>query len=102
VNQSIGKDSVLVRYYDEALAFFQTKLKFELVVDTDLGNGQRFVSVSPPCSATEQKGAEVLVLSKADAEQLQYLGKQARSCVLLFYTVMIFGEIISICDRGGL
>jgi lactoylglutathione lyase len=83
MNQSISKVSLLVRDYDEALEFFKTKLQFEVVNDTDLGNGQRFLSVSPPCSAPDTKGAD-LVLTKASAKQLQYLGKQAGSGVLLF------------------
>jgi lactoylglutathione lyase len=83
MNQSIGKVSLLVRDYDEAIEFFCTKLKFQIVSDTNLGEGQRFLSVSPPCNTLNKIGAD-LVLSKANEQQMQYIGKQAGNGVLLF------------------
>ena len=39
--------ALLVRDYDEAIAWFTGKLGFELVEDTDQGGGKRWVVVRP-------------------------------------------------------
>ena len=39
--------SLLVREYDEAIAFYVNKLGFTLEEDTDLGNAKRWVRISP-------------------------------------------------------
>jgi lactoylglutathione lyase len=82
MNQSISKMSLLVKDYDEALAFYLNKLKFELVNDTDLGNGQRFVAISAS-SQSQNQGSDI-VLTKANPKQLEYVGNQAGGGVLLF------------------
>jgi catechol 2,3-dioxygenase-like lactoylglutathione lyase family enzyme len=43
--QTLGYIALVVRDYDDAIAFFTAKLKFHLIEDTDLGNGKRWVLV---------------------------------------------------------
>ncbi len=57
----IATVSLLVRDYDEAVAFYCGKLGFSLVRDTPLGNGKRWVLVAPP----GETGARLL-LARAD------------------------------------
>ena len=53
MKQKIATVSLIVRDYDEAIAFFTKVLRFELVEDTPLGGGKRWVLVAldPDCAA---------------------------------------------------
>lgn len=75
----LGAVSLLVRDYDEALAFYVGKLGFQPVEDADMGSGKRWVTVRP-------KGGEtVLLLARATTdEQLARIGDQAGGRVWLF------------------
>ena len=75
----LGAVSLLVRDYDEALAFYVGKLGFEPVENMDMGGGKRWVTVRP-------KGGEtVLLLAKATtADQMVRVGDQAGGRVWLF------------------
>ncbi len=79
--QKIACITLLVKDYDEAIAFYTRKLDFDLLEDTDLGAGKRWVRVAP-------KGAEAscsLLLAKAVTErQFAALGDQAGGRVFLF------------------
>jgi catechol 2,3-dioxygenase-like lactoylglutathione lyase family enzyme len=78
--QHIGYVALLVRDYDEAIAWFTGKLGFALAEDTDLGEGKRWVLVAPPGSAET-----CLLLAKAaSASQLESVGNQAGGRVFLF------------------
>lgn len=75
----LGAVSLLVRDYDEALAFYVGTLGFEPVEDTDLGGGKRWVTVRP------KGGDAVLLLAKATTqEQQSRVGDQAGGRVWLF------------------
>ena len=50
--QSIANVALVVRDYDEAIAYYATVLGFDLIEDTDLGGGKRWVLVAPRGSAT--------------------------------------------------
>jgi catechol 2,3-dioxygenase-like lactoylglutathione lyase family enzyme len=79
--QSIGLVSVVVRDYDEALAFFVGVLGFALVEDTPVPEqGKRWVVVSPPGS-TE---SGVLLARAATPEQEACIGSQTGGRVFLF------------------
>lgn len=71
--------SLLVRDYDEAIAFYVGKLGFALSEDTDMGGGKRWVRVTP-------KGgdASLLLARAATPEQLARVGDQAGGRVWLF------------------
>jgi catechol 2,3-dioxygenase-like lactoylglutathione lyase family enzyme len=48
LRQSLAHVALLVRDYDEALAYFVGRLDFRLLADTPLGGGKRWVLVAPP------------------------------------------------------
>ncbi len=75
----LGAVSLLVRDYDEAIAFYVGALGFDLSEDTDMGGGKRWVRVTP-------KGGDTsLLLAKATTEaQIAAVGKQAGDRVWLF------------------
>ncbi len=75
----LGAVSLLVRDYDEALAFYVGKLGLEPVEDSDLGGGKRWVTVRP------RGGETSLLLARAmtDAQRAR-VGDQAGGRVWLF------------------
>lgn len=81
VKQSLGLVALVVRDYDEALAFFVDTLGFELVEDRDVPEqSKRFVIVSPP-GASESR----LLLARASTpEQASRIGAQTGGRVFLF------------------
>jgi catechol 2,3-dioxygenase-like lactoylglutathione lyase family enzyme len=81
MNQSLGLVSLLVREYDESIAFYVGTLGFTLVEDTvDHQRNKRWVVVSPP-GATESR----LLLARASTEeQATHIGNQTGGRVFLF------------------
>ncbi|TGE19287.1 VOC family protein [Hymenobacter elongatus] len=75
----LGSIALLVRDYDEALAYYVGVLGFRLLEDTDLGHGKRWVRVAPA-------GAETgLLLARAVTEAQQAaIGSQSGGRVFLF------------------
>ncbi|HSX58866.1 MAG TPA: VOC family protein [Tahibacter sp.] len=71
--------ALLVRDYDEAIAFFTQALRFELVEDSDRGGGKRWVVVAPPGG-----GAGLLLARAATDEQRLQIGDQSGGRVFLF------------------
>jgi catechol 2,3-dioxygenase-like lactoylglutathione lyase family enzyme len=71
--------SLLVRDYDEAMAFYVGKLGFDLIEDTDMGAGKRWVVVSPGPG-----GSRFLLARAADAHQAARVGDQGGGRVWLF------------------
>lgn len=71
--------TVTVRDYDEALAFYQEKLGFEKLEDSDLGGGKRWVKVRAP------NGGPAILLAKAIGErQIASVGNQTGGRVFVF------------------
>lgn len=81
MNQSLGLVSLVVRDYDEALAFFVGTLGFRLVEDTFVPEqSKRWVVVSPP-GAVESR----LLLARASTpDQKSRVGAQTGGRVFLF------------------
>lgn len=81
MKQSLGLVSLVVRDYDEALAFFVGKLGFRLVEDSAVPEqSKRWVVVSPP-GAEESR----LLLARAStADQESRIGAQTGGRVFLF------------------
>lgn len=78
--QHIGAVALVVADYDEAIGFYTGALGFDLVEDTDMGGGKRWVVVSPP-GASETR----LLLAKASDEDQEYsIGNQTGGRVFLF------------------
>lgn len=80
MTQQIGNVTLLVRDYDEAIAFFTRTLVFRLIEDTPLANGKRWVVVGPASSG----GTTVLLAQAATPEQRALIGKQAAGRVAFF------------------
>ncbi|MFV3129939.1 VOC family protein [Niveispirillum sp. KHB5.9] len=77
---AIGALTLLVRDYDEAIAWYRDKAGFQLVGDTDLGGGKRWVLMAPR-GALETR----LLLARAvGPEQEAQVGCQAGGRVFLF------------------
>ena len=80
MNQSIAHIALLVKDYDEAIAFYTQKLNFILVEDTQLNEDKRWVIVTPP-GATE---CSLLLAKAANEKQMQSIGNQSGGRVFLF------------------
>lgn len=80
MSRHLGAVALLVRDYDQAIAWFTQKLGFVLIEDTPRGPGKRWVVVAPtPDSATR------LLLSRAaDLRQQAAVGNQSGGRVFLF------------------
>jgi len=70
MRQHLSLTAVIVRDYDEAIAFFVGKLEFELREDTRLDENKRWVVVAPPGS-TE---SGILLAKAANPGQAQAIG----------------------------
>jgi len=98
VTQSLAHIALLVRDYDEAIAWFAEKLGFTLVADDPLGEGKhgaasaeggsevatskRWVLVAPP--GTGEHAATLLLARASTPEQEAFIGNQAGGRVFLF------------------
>jgi catechol 2,3-dioxygenase-like lactoylglutathione lyase family enzyme len=78
--QKLGYVALVVREYDEAIAFYTQSLGFRLIADTDLGQGKRWVLVRPPGSS----GTDLLLARAATDEQASRIGNQTGGRVFLF------------------
>ncbi|HEY4145459.1 VOC family protein [Pinirhizobacter sp.] len=81
MKQSIVHVALVVRDYDEAIAFYTQVLGFTLVEDTyQPDQDKRWVVVAPPGSA----GTSLLLARASDAGQEPFVGNQAGGRVFLF------------------
>ena len=78
--QSIGYVALVVREYDEAIEFFARVLGFEVVEDTAVGEGKRWVLVRPRGSG----GTCLLLARAATPEQAARVGDQTGGRVGFF------------------
>ena len=79
MTQHLALLSILVPDYDAGITFFVDQMDFDLLEDTDLGQGKRWVRVAP-------KGAQTgFLLAKAvGAAQISGIGQQGGGRVWLF------------------
>ena len=80
MTQTIGHIALVVRNYDEAIAFYTGTLGFDLLEDSDLGGGKRWVLVAPPGSV----GTSLLLAQAVAPEQSSRIGNQTGGRVFLF------------------
>ena len=81
MKQSIVHIALVVRDYDEAIAFYTQKLNFELIEDTyQSEQDKRWVVVAPPKS----NGATLLLAKASKPEQESFIGNQTGGRVFLF------------------
>jgi len=81
VKQSIVHIALVVRDYDDAIAFYTEKLGFQVVEDTyQPEQGKRWVVVSPSGSS----GTTLLLARASKSEQEPFIGNQTGGRVFLF------------------
>jgi len=80
MKQSITALALVVRDYDEAIAWYTGMLGFDLVEDSPRGNGKRWVLVAPKGSSE----ARLLLAKAVNDEQASRIGNQAGGRVFLF------------------
>jgi catechol 2,3-dioxygenase-like lactoylglutathione lyase family enzyme len=81
MNQTLALTALVVRDYDEALAFYVGVLGFRLVEDRPVPEqGKRWVVVAPPGSA----GGALLLARAVGEEQASRIGNQTGGRVFLF------------------
>lgn len=92
----IAQLSLLVKDYDEAIAFYVDRLGFVLLEDTPLGGGKRWVVVAPAVDVADAAGdsaagagaavagAKLLLAKATDETQLSRVGDQTGGRVFLF------------------
>ena len=76
----------VAREYDEAIGFFVGKLDFDLVKDTDMGDGKRWVVVAPTSGSTSglNSGASLLIARAVTDAEKTSVGNQAGGRVAFF------------------
>jgi len=82
MKQRIAHVALVVRDYDEALAFYVGKLGFTVVEDTyQPAQDKRWVVIAPPGDAG---GSTLLLARAATPEQARFVGDQSGGRVFLF------------------
>lgn len=81
MHQTIAHVALVVRDYDEAIAFYTQKLQFTLIEDTyQPEQDKRWVVVAPPGS----HGTSLLLARASTPEQEAFVGDQSGGRVFLF------------------
>jgi len=80
MGMAVATVSVVVRDYDEAIAWYTGTLGFTLLEDTQIGAGKRWVVVGP----RGKDGARVLLAKASTPEQEARIGDQTGGRVFLF------------------
>lgn len=80
MKQEIFQIALVVKDYDEAIAFYTQKLNFDLIEDTKLSETKRWVVVAPKNSS----GCKLLLAQASSEEQLTSVGNQSGGRVFLF------------------
>ena len=96
MTRAIGYVAVVVRDYDEAIAFYTVALGFDLVEDTRLEGGRRWVLVRPGAG-----GTALLLARAATPEQEARIGDQTGGRVAFFlHTDDFRGDYEAMKARG--
>ena len=98
--QRLGLVSLVVRDYDEALAFYTGKLGFSLVEDSFVPEqNKRWVVIEPPGASGQ--GARLLLARGANEHQQTRIGDQTGGRVFLFlYTDDFWRDFNAYKARG--
>ena len=81
MKQSLAHIAVVVRDYDEAIAYYTNTLGFTLIEDTILSETKRWVMVQPTGA---NNGCMLLLAKAATPEQEKFIGYQTGGRVFLF------------------
>jgi len=88
--RALGLVSLVVRDYEEALAFFVDVLGFDLVEDTEIpAQGKRWVVVSPG-----ESGARLLLAKASSEEQAARVGAQTGGGVASSFSTLTTARAI--------
>ncbi len=98
MQQTLGLVAIVVRDYDEAIAFYTQVLGFDLIEDTFiLEQEKRWVVVAPHGAL----GSQILLARAVGEEQLSRLGNQTGGRVFLFlYTDDFWRDYRAYESRG--
>jgi catechol 2,3-dioxygenase-like lactoylglutathione lyase family enzyme len=98
MRQHIARIALVVEDYDDAIAFYTKKLKFELLEDTQLTPEKRWVVVAPPGG----KECALLLAKAANEEQRKSIGNQTGGRVFLFLYTDDFWRDFENMKAGGI
>lgn len=93
----IGLCALIVRDYDDAIAFYTDKVGFDLIEDTDMGDGKRWVIVAPK-GATETR---ILLARASGADQENAIGNQTGGRVGFFLNTDDFARDHARMTKAG-
>jgi catechol 2,3-dioxygenase-like lactoylglutathione lyase family enzyme len=93
----IAQIGLLVREYDEAIAFYRDALGCVVIEDTALANGKRWVRIA----ASGDGGVELLRSRAVTPEQQSAVGKQAGGRVFMFLETDDFERDHASMSREG-
>jgi catechol 2,3-dioxygenase-like lactoylglutathione lyase family enzyme len=101
MNQSIGYVALVVRDYDEAIAYFTTSLGFDLIEDSGSkdrhGQDKRWVLVAPKGS----RGTRLLLARASNEQEASRIGNQTGGRVFLFlHTDDFWRDYRAMTQRG--
>jgi catechol 2,3-dioxygenase-like lactoylglutathione lyase family enzyme len=99
--QELGYITLVVRDYDEAIAFFTTKLGFTVIEDSPSkdrqGRDKRWVLIAPPWST----GTKLLLARASAPDEESRIGNQTGGRVFLFlHTDDFWRDYRIMTDRG--
>lgn len=96
--QSIAHMALVVKDYDEAIAFYTEKLNFIVLEDTyQPEQDKRWVVIAPPGS----NGATLLLAKASNTEQEAFIGNQSGGRVFLFlYTDDFWRDYHDMLEKG--
>jgi catechol 2,3-dioxygenase-like lactoylglutathione lyase family enzyme len=98
MQQNLAHIAVVVRDYDEAIAYYTQILGFKLIEDTVLSKTKRWVMVQP---AGADNGCMLLLAKAATPEQEKYIGYQTGGRVFLFlYTDNFYRDFDNYTAKG--
>lgn len=92
----VAQVAILVREYDEAIAFYRDALGFTVVEDSPLANGKRWVRMAAPGA-----GVQLLLSRAVTPAQLAVVGNQAGGRVFMFIETDDFERDHASMSRNG-
>lgn len=79
--QQLVQISLIVKDYDEAIAFYTEKLGFVLLEDTPVHSEKRWVRIKP---AGDESGCSIVLAKATNEAQMSAVGNQTGGRVFLF------------------
>jgi catechol 2,3-dioxygenase-like lactoylglutathione lyase family enzyme len=97
MTQNLAQVTLVVREYNEAIAFFTEKLGFHLLEDSALSDGKRWVVVAPDGPSSLR-----LLLARASTpDEIRSIGNQTGGRVFLFlHTDNFWNDYRNMQSRG--